>query len=209
MKIENNKDIESRILEAAKVVFVRKGYEATKMGDIAAEVGISRTAMHYYFRTKETLFDAILGQLLENLLPNIDIIMEEDSTILEKMPKIMELYILSIQNNPLFPIFVVNEMNRDPEHLYRTILKEPEKITPILRLREQVLEEMENGLLKKRPLIEIGSGMLSLIVFPLLARHPLTTVFFERDKEAFNEFLQNRKKLICDIMYYIMTPDQK
>ena len=51
MSTEELQDMESRIIEAAKRVFVRKGYEATKMGDIAADVGISRTAMHYYFRT--------------------------------------------------------------------------------------------------------------------------------------------------------------
>ena len=49
MSTEELQDMESRIIEAAKRVFVRKGYEATKMGDIAADVGISRTAMHYYF----------------------------------------------------------------------------------------------------------------------------------------------------------------
>lgn len=40
MNTEQNQDMEVKILEAAKVVFVRKGYESTKMSDIAAEVGI-------------------------------------------------------------------------------------------------------------------------------------------------------------------------
>ncbi|WP_347394970.1 TetR/AcrR family transcriptional regulator, partial [Parabacteroides leei] len=56
--------MESRILEAAKQVFVTKGYEATKMGDVAAKAGIGRTALHYYYRTKEMLFDAIFDQLM-------------------------------------------------------------------------------------------------------------------------------------------------
>ena len=52
MKTEENNNMERRIIEAAKLVFVRKGYEATTMVDIAAEVGINLTALHYYFRTK-------------------------------------------------------------------------------------------------------------------------------------------------------------
>ena len=40
MNTEQNQDMEVKILEAAKVVFVRKGYESTKMSDIAAEVGM-------------------------------------------------------------------------------------------------------------------------------------------------------------------------
>ncbi len=84
MSTEELQDMESRIIEAAKRVFVRKGYEATKMGDIAADVGISRTAMHYYFRTKEMLFDAIFGQLMGALLPNIEMIVDEPVSCLEK-----------------------------------------------------------------------------------------------------------------------------
>lgn len=53
MSTEEIITMENRILEAAKQVFVRKGYEATKMGDVAAEAGIGRTALHYYYRTKE------------------------------------------------------------------------------------------------------------------------------------------------------------
>ncbi|MDD4114947.1 MAG: helix-turn-helix domain containing protein, partial [Massilibacteroides sp.] len=61
MEQEEKKDVESRIIEAAKQVFVRKGFESATMGDIAAEAGIGRTSLNYYFRNKEMLFEAILG----------------------------------------------------------------------------------------------------------------------------------------------------
>jgi len=208
MDTEEKNDMESRIIEAAKVVFVRKGYEATKMGDVAAEAGISRTALHYYFRTKEMLFNAIFGQLMGLLLPNIGIIMDEQSTILEKMPKIIEQYMVAIHKNPLFPIFVINEMNRDPEHLYRAVLKNSARIEPVLRLQQQILEEMDKGLIKKRPLAETASTLLSLIIFPLLIKNPLTTVFLEGDQEAYEKFLIDRKELILGVMYHLMAPDR-
>ena len=62
MEAKDMNEMEPRIIEAAKRVFVRKGYEAATMSDVAAEVGIGRTALHYYYRTKEILFDAIFGQ---------------------------------------------------------------------------------------------------------------------------------------------------
>ena len=68
MEAKDMNEMESRIIEAAKRVFVRKGYEAATMSDVAAEVGIGRTALHYYYRTKEILFDAIFGQLLSSLM---------------------------------------------------------------------------------------------------------------------------------------------
>ena len=75
--------MENRILEAAKQVFVRKGYEATKMGDVAAEAGIGRTALHYYYRTKDMLFDAIFDQLMDSLLPDLGIIIDEKLPFLD------------------------------------------------------------------------------------------------------------------------------
>lgn len=122
--------MEERIVQAAKQVFVRKGYEATKMGDIATEAGIGRTALHYYYRTKEMLFDAVFGQLLESLLPNISRILDEETTLLEKLPLIVEQYLSVIQSNPGFPFFIVTELNRDPQNLFRTVMREPSRSNP-------------------------------------------------------------------------------
>lgn len=209
MNTEELQDMEVRIIEAAKRVFVRKGYEATKMGDIALEVGISRTAMHYYFRTKEMLFDAIFEQLMDALLPNIGLIVDEPTTCLEKIPKIVEQYMAMLQANQLFPIFVVNEFNRDPEHLYRTILKDPARIEPLLRLQKQLREEMERGLLKKMPLIYTASTLLGLIVFPMLLRNPLTSAFMDGDPRKFEAFLSERKTFIIETMIRLLTPDRQ
>lgn len=207
MGVEESTDMEIRIIEAAKLMFVKKGYEATKMGDIAAEVGISRTAMHYYFRTKELLFEAIFSKLMESLLPNLGSVMDEDTTMLEKLPKIMDLYMATIMANPSFPIFVVNELNRDPEHLYKAILKDPSRIQPIVRLRQQMNEEMEKGMLNKIPLLYVINTLLGLLVFPLLARNPLTAIFMNGNDEEFNAFMKERMPFVKGIMFRLLTPD--
>ena len=204
----NNEDLEKKIIEAAKELFIENGFAETSMSDIAAKVGINRPALHYYFRTKEMLFDAIFGQLMDALLPNIGVIVSEPTSFLEKIPKIVEQYTAMIQANPLFPIFVVNEFNRDPEHLYKTILKDPEKVKPLLLLQKQMQEEMERGSLKKIPLVYTASTLMSLIVFPMLARNPLTSVFFEGDPRKFEDFLQERKAFITDVMIRLLMPDE-
>jgi AcrR family transcriptional regulator len=209
MKTDGTPGIESRIIEAAKQVFVRKGYEATTMGDIAAEVGISRTAMHYYFRTKEMMFDAIFAQLMELILPNINLVMNEESSILEKLPKVIDAYLTALLRNPLFPLFVVSEMNRDMSHLFNAVIKNHGQIQPMIRLRDQMLEEMEKGLLNKLPLEDIASTFIGLIVFPLLIRQALVTVFMNGDPEAFEAFIARRKQLVYDIMIHLLSPLNK
>lgn len=200
--------MESRIIEAAKRVFVRKGYEATKMSDVALEVGIGRTAMHYYFRTKEMLFNAIFDQLIDSLLPNVGMIMDEPTTCLEKVPKIVEQYMAVLEANPLLPIFVVNEFNRDPEHVYKAVLKDRGRVSPMLRLQRQLLDEMNRGMLKRVPLVYVASTLMSLVVFPMLVRNPLTTIFFGGNPGKFDEFMGERKAFITDVMLGLLTPDE-
>lgn len=199
-------DIENRIIEAAKQVFVRKGFEAAKMSDIASEVGVGRTAIHYYYRTKEMLFDAVFDQLLDGLLPNIARIVDSDTSCIQKIPELVSQYVDTIQANPLIPIFVVNELNRDPHHLYQAVLKNPQRIEPLLRLRGLVEKEMADGKLKRIPLVYLVSTLMSLVVFPMLIRNPLTTLFLEEDATKFDAFIAGRKQFISDLLLQLLTP---
>lgn len=207
MSTEEVITMENRILEAAKQVFVRKGYEATKMGDVATEAGIGRTALHYYYRTKDMLFDAIFDQLMDTLLPNLEVIMDEDAPFLEKLPKIIEQYAMTLRMNPLFPSFVIDELQRDPEHIYRSVLKDPLRVKPIVRLQAQILEEMEQGLIRKMPLIYTATTLISLLIFPTLVRYPVTSIFLDGDAAKFDAFLEERIPFVTDIMIRLLSPD--
>jgi AcrR family transcriptional regulator len=207
MKTEETTGMESRIIEAAKRVFVRKGYDATTMSDIAAEVGISRTAMHYYFRTKETMFEAIFAQLIDVILPNIELIMTEPTTILEKIPKVIDQYLNVLRTNLMFPLFAINEMNRDIERVFRVIAQDPKRMQPLMRFKQQIQDEMDQGLLKAMPLEDVISAFTGLIIFPILIKDILQTVFIEGTPEAFDEFLSRRKQLICDVMHGLLAPE--
>ena len=207
MSTEEIITMENRIIEAAKQVFVRKGYEATKMGDVATEAGIGRTTLHYYYRTKETLFDAIFDQLIDALLPNLGTIMEEDTSFLKKLPKIIDQYAKTLRRNPLFPIFVINELQRDPDHIYHAILKNPVRVEPIIRMRRQIEDEMEQGLVKKLPVYYAATTLIGLLVFPMLVRNPFTAVFMNGDTEKYDIFLEERIPFVTEIMIRILIPD--
>jgi AcrR family transcriptional regulator len=204
-----NKGIEARIIEAAKLIFQQKGYDATTMGDIAAEVGISRTAMHYYFRTKEIMFGAIFTQLIERITPNIEALMNDNSIFLEKLPKLIDIYIMILTTNPLLPLFVITEMNREPQRLFNEYSKNYKLTEPMMKLLSQINNEMECGLIKKMPLIDVISTFIGLNLFPLLAKNALKEIFMNGDDKAFDEYILNRKQLIYNIMYNLLSPNLK
>ena len=63
--VEVDLSTEEKIKEAAKKVFLKKGYAATRTRDIAEEAGINLALLNYYFRSKEKLFDLIMLEKLE------------------------------------------------------------------------------------------------------------------------------------------------
>lgn len=206
MEKQDLTDVEVNIVNAARRVFVEKGYVVASMGDIAAEAGIGRTTLNYYFRTKERLFESVFAQLMDYLLPNIGTIIDGDEPFPEKLRKIIDLYISTIKTYSGFPAFVIGELNRDPEHLYRIILKNRQRIEPMLKLRNMLETGMEEGRFRKLPIIYVISTLLGLAVFPFLVEKPLTDAFLSGDKAAFDCFTEERKTFILDVMLKILDP---
>lgn len=204
MNEQENVAMEWRILEAAKVVFVRKGYNQTTMTDVANEVGIGRTALHYYYRTKEMLFEAIFGQLMGAVLPNIKIIMERDVPVIEKIEAAIDRYIEVLSENLLFPVFMISEVNRDPEHLFRVLLKDPNRILPLMQLRDEVEAAMNDGSLRKIPLQEVVSLVVGFLVFPVLMQNPLSAMFMDGDTEKYREYIAGRGPFVKDLVRRVL-----
>ena len=52
----------TRILQAAKELFVEQGFHSTSMSQIAEKSGITQSMLHYYFGSKQGLFQAVLAE---------------------------------------------------------------------------------------------------------------------------------------------------
>ena len=109
--------MEHKIIEAAKATFLKKGYKDTNMADIAAEVGLTRPAMHYYFRTKERLFQAVFGDILMSFIPQIKESLSADIPLELKISQIVEAYMSVLEDSPTLPVFIVQEINRDIDNI--------------------------------------------------------------------------------------------
>src|SRR6185437_7301913 len=87
VKNKKEKTAEEKILDAAKKVFVTKGMAGARMQDIADEAGINKALLHYYFRSKEKLFEMIFAEAAEKLFPKINAIFESDVPLFEKIER--------------------------------------------------------------------------------------------------------------------------
>ena len=59
---------EDKILQAAQDIFILYGYHGTKIHQIADLAGIHKSAVHYYFRSKDKLYGKVVGCVIDNIL---------------------------------------------------------------------------------------------------------------------------------------------
>jgi AcrR family transcriptional regulator len=109
---------EEKIKEAARRLFTKKGYAATRTRDIAEEAGINLALLNYYFRSKEKLFDIVILENFVQFIGGVKTLLNEKHTTLEeKIGGIADLYIGKLIANPDLPMFILNEIHSDPKKL--------------------------------------------------------------------------------------------
>ena len=187
--------MENRIIDAARAVFIEKGYAETSMSEIAAKAGINRPALHYYFRTKDKMFQAVFGSIVSSVIPKVfDAIMHKEKSVAERTECIIDAYYSLFINTPQLPLFMLRELNRDPEMLIKTILGLNVADT-MRKAISSLQEEMDEGKLKKVPLQFIFFNFYSLLTFPFLTID-ISRKVFENNDDTLRESLTEWKKNI-------------
>ncbi|MDL2320403.1 TetR/AcrR family transcriptional regulator [Alistipes sp. OttesenSCG-928-B03] len=198
-------DLEQRIVEVARRRFIENGYENTSMSDIAAAAGINRTALHYYFRTKERMFHAVFGSIMLSILPRIQVIFDEDIPLGDKFSKVVDIYFRIFSENPSLPLFILGEINRDVDHLLDTGRRL--HLDSYLSAIEKIIsQEMERGTIKSLPSPVILLTFMSQVTFPFLAGN-LVKSLFGQDDAQFAIFLDHWKQNIVSQMNHLLESE--
>lgn len=187
---------EEKILEAAKKIFIRKGMYGARMQEIADEAGINKALLHYYFRSKNKLFEAIFKGAFQEMAPKAFGILKGDIPFDKKIKLFVSIYIDTISANPFLPLFIINEINQNPD-----------RIGPIANLMGVIKDEISKDIKVKvkagefRDIdpVQLFTNIIAMALFPFLAK-PIIQGAFSFTDEMFQEFLEERKKLIPDII---------
>lgn len=182
--------MENNIIEAARAVFIERGYTETSMSEIALKAGINRPVLHYYFRTKDKMFQAVFGNIVSSVIPQvIEAIMDKEKSIAYRTKQIINAYYQLFKKSPHLPLFMLRELNRDPELLIKTILGLNVADT-IRKAIASLMEEMEEGKIKKVPLQFIFLNFYSLLTFPFLTKNI--------SQKVFNNNEENNEQILAD-----------
>ena len=195
--MESEKSTEDRIFEAARAVFHEQGYDGARMQAIADRAGINKSMLHYYYRSKDKLFEGVFrGSLMQVIAPAIEVL-NTDLPLRDKLERFVHAYIDQIVAHPHVPAFVLHELRRHPDRLKQFAGEHVRGL--FLGLTTQIREAAERGEIRPVEPEHLLVNLVSLCVFPFIAR-PMVEAVLGFEGEAYATFIQDRKRTVTDFM---------
>jgi TetR/AcrR family transcriptional regulator len=188
---------EAKILEAAKKVFILNGFEGTSMQHIANEAGINKSLLHYYFRNKEKLFAAVFSYAFQNFVPQVQEILNSNTTIFTKIEHIVSEYMDMLLKNEFIPAFILHEINRNPDGIFA--IMQGSGLNPEIFI-QQFTREIEKGNIRPVDPRHLIVNLIALCVFPIAAKPLMKRILFANDETAYKQFLGERAGKVTEFM---------
>jgi AcrR family transcriptional regulator len=197
MTIKEQSNTETNILNAAKEIFERKGMAAARMQEIADEAGINKSMLHYYYRSKQRLFEAVFKSAFLTLAPQLNEIINANNSLFDKIRNFTNNYISFVVKHPYLPNFIIQELNRSPDFVKKIVA---EKNFPnISKFKQQVDKKVEEGIIRPIKAEQLFINIMSLNIFPFIGAQ-LLKGFVNVNDEAYKQLMEDRKTEVADFI---------
>lgn len=182
---------EQQILAAAEQEFLTKGYDGARTTSIAQAAGVTHAMLHYYFRTKEQLFERIVDEKFATMSHSMVAIMGDPSLpIVERIKGGIAAHFDFIAANPLLPRFVINEIVTRPER-YEVLYKRAGIVVNSVynSLQVEIDRAAERGEIEQVDVKMLFISIMSMNIFTFVAYPFMEPIMGElmADRERFLE----------------------
>jgi|WetSurMetagenome_2_1015567.scaffolds.fasta_scaffold163747_1 TetR/AcrR family transcriptional regulator len=199
---------EKKILVAAREEFIARGIGGARMQAIADRAGVNKALVHYYFRSKEKLYGAVLSDIFRTVIGGFreQMAKQGDSDDLRSLLRtIVTVYVKTLRNNPDFARFMVRELADGGSHL-------PELVEVFLssfadipqRIFSLLVKETSRGRIRRIPPVQFALNIIGMSVFAFFAR-PMVNAINEKarlnlkfDDGFFDERIDAIVTMACD-----------
>jgi AcrR family transcriptional regulator len=194
MAIETDNNTEQKILEAAEEVFQEKGFDGARMQEIADKANINKGLLHYYFKTKDSLFEAIFSIAFHTMIGQIQSIMSLEISLNERIDRIVDDFMSMLAKNPALPRFVITELNKNPDRFIAKHVNHNTRAT-FAAFINSVQKEIDAGNIRPVDPRQLFMNMISMIIFPFIGR-PMVQVVIGLNNKEFLQLMQERREHI-------------
>lgn len=192
---------ERLILEAAEAEFLEKGYGKSRTTEIAKRAGVNHAMLHYYFRTKENLFEVVFQKKAKLMSEVLFFTFEQELPFLDKIKKGISEHFDLVAANSQLPNFIFNEISQD-ENLKKVlvgILKAKADLL-IAKLKEEMKKEVEKGTIRYMEPYDLLLSIVSLNIFPFISKPLVSGILKLHEEKEISQFLEHRKQMNIEII---------
>jgi TetR/AcrR family transcriptional regulator len=206
-----DQDTETKILAAARRVFIRRGTSGTRVQDIAAEAGVNQALVHYYFGSKEALAERVFleaaGRVVQALAP----LPQREMTLEQMIEHFVTRYIDAMKDVPFVPGYLLAEASQHPERL-EALMRAATGSVPseiagqtLAHLTRILDARIADGSIRPMTPRQFLIHVMALTVFPFVAR-PVLSAAFGLDEAAFTHFLEERRAELPGFILNALRP---
>ncbi len=196
---------EMLMIDAARRLFIQKGFEDTTMCDIAEQAKVNRSTLHYYFPNKDVMFRAVFSSIVEELKPRLNEIMASGKPLIERLSLVVDEYFERFLENPQIPGFFISEIQRDVDHFIATA-RELHYDKLFSMVRDALNTEMQEGRLKKVPMYMVFTAFYGNIAFPFITKN-LFVSWFDMNEAEYRDMIMEWKKYLLFQINNLLVKD--
>jgi AcrR family transcriptional regulator len=187
--MSREQNTEDKIVAAAKTVFIKKGMDGARMHEIADEAGINKALLHYYFRTKDKLFEKVFAIVFKDVFQVLENAVANEMDFEQFIEGFITQYIKLLKSKPFIPNFVVHELNRKPERIVEQMQNSQFDKGRLFNLIEKAVED---GVIRPIQPVHLITNILSMCVFPFVAKPIITGFILDGDKAKYQQYINER-----------------
>ena len=199
---------EDKIIDAARELFYRKGYEGVTVRDIANKAEVNLALLHYYFRTKDKIFEIVFKDAFGLLFRKLNIALSSDTDLFEKIRLIISSYTITATKHPQLASFILHELSVNADSMWKIIYSNDGKTDVnenYNKFFQEIADAGENGIIMKIDPKILFIDIISLSLFPFVASAFVTKFLYSKKKSGFNEMIKNRIDHVYELIIKNLT----
>lgn len=198
--------MERKIRDAAERLFLGKGYALTSTTEIAKEAGCNQALVHYYFRTKDRLFEAVFAEKARRFIASMLEISNESIPFEEKVRRKIASHFDMLFENPQLPFLIITELVTNPERLESMKAAISSNFGAVhAQFERELAEEAKKGTIRPISVNDFLITMLSLNIVPFVGI-PIMKIALNLDDEGVRAMLLKRREENVEIVLRSLRP---
>ncbi len=191
---------EEKIKDAAKKIFIEKGFGSATTRDIAEYADTNIALVNYYFRSKEKLFQEIFRECFAETFVPIARILNDDLPLEAKIYKFVDHMTELLKRDPMLPMFVFSETRSENSKLCDVLTEmHAQDSGNFNRFQRQLEDEAAKGNIRKTNFDQVEISLMAMVIFPFLNMN-MMKMKKNMSTEDFYRFVDERKKCIPEMI---------